>query len=142
MLACRGNKDGIVKEDLVSEIVRKALLQIFHDLAGMARHIDRVCAWRLVDADGREKCTVKPAIAIFGFGTEIDAGDVSYAHYRPIAIGAHDDVFELVGLGQPALGLDRQLKLLVLFGRRGANAATSGRRKGTTGYTVAGRYGR
>ena len=43
---------------------------------------------------------------------ELDAADVAHAHERAVRVGAHDDVGELLGLGQPALGLDVELELL------------------------------
>ena len=49
--------DGLINElrgvvgDLVVHPLRKARLQLLHDLANLGRHIERVGAWKLVNAD-------------------------------------------------------------------------------------------
>ena len=103
-----------IPEYLVCEVVGKALLQLVHDLAHLARHVDGVGAGRLVDADRRRRRAVEAAIALLGLGTEIDARHVLDPHDRAVGVGAHDDVVELVGPRQPSLGLDGELELLAL----------------------------
>jgi hypothetical protein len=49
---------------------------------------------------------------------ELHPRDVAHPQHRPVRIGADDDVAELLGRGQPALGLDVELELLVVRDRR------------------------
>ena len=54
-----------------------------------------------VSLDGHKNCTA----------VKIDPADVAHADIGPVRVGAHDDVLELLGLGQAALGLDVELEL-------------------------------
>ena len=53
---------------------------------------------------------------------KLDPADVAHADERAVRVGADHDVGELLGLGQPALGLDVELELGVAA-RLGADAA-------------------
>jgi ATP phosphoribosyltransferase regulatory subunit HisZ len=92
----------------------------------MSCDIDGIGARGLVNADRRGRRAVEPGIPLLGLCAEIDARDVLDAHDRAVGIGTYDDVLELVGPGQPALGCDCQLKLLILRRGRGADAAQRG----------------
>ena len=86
----------VSQNTVVGDVVGKALLQLFHGLADLARHLDGIGARRLVDADRRGRRAVEAAIALLGLGAEIDPRHILDPHHRAVRIGAHDDVFELV----------------------------------------------
>ena len=92
----------------------------------LCRDLDGVGAGRLVDADRRGRHAVEAAVALLRLGAHVDPGDVLDPHHRAVAVGADDDVLELLGVGQPALGLDGELQLLALGRRRRADAAERG----------------
>ena len=95
-------------------------------LAHLARHLDGIGARRLVDADRRRWRAVVARVAFAGLGAEIDARHVLHSHDRSVGVRAHHNVLELFGPGQPALGRDGQLNLLLLRRRRRADAAQRG----------------
>ena len=87
--------------------------------------VDRVAAGRLIDADHRGRRAIEPA-DLLRAGAKLDPRDVAHAHERAVRVGAHDDVAELLDGGEPALGLDVELELLVGQRGLGADAADRG----------------
>ena len=65
-------------------------------------------------------------MSVLRLGAEIDARQILDAHDRSVGIGAHNNVFELFGVGQPAFRRDRQLYLLALRRGRRADPAERG----------------
>ena len=112
----RGDEHRGVVEHVIGEIVGKPRRQRVHGLADAARHVDRVGPGRLVDADGGRRRAVEAAVAVLRScdRAHLDAGDVLDPNDGAVGIGAQDDVGELLRARQPTLGLDGELKLLVL----------------------------
>jgi len=68
-------------------------------------------------------CTIEAAVAILRSSAHFNASDVADANHGTVGIGTQYDGGELLGPGQPALGLDVDLNLLLVGDRGGADAA-------------------
>ncbi|MDT4839026.1 hypothetical protein FQZ97_728050 [compost metagenome] len=66
---------------------------------------------------------VERGCRVIGLSAQLDARDVAQADDRPIAVGANDDVAEVLRARQPALGGHRHLELLPVDRGRGADLA-------------------
>ena len=64
-----------------------------------------------------------PAFDVLVLRAQLDPRHVAHAQHRAVGVGAQHDVAELLGRGQPALGLHVDLELLVVADRPRADAA-------------------
>src|SRR4029077_6172696 len=111
---------GVV-HDIVGDIVGKARLEVVDRLAHTLRGGQRIGAGQLVDLDAGRGLAVVAADRIAALGAELDAGDVLDAHQGAVALGAYNDVLELVDRRQAALGGDVELEADILEQGRGAD---------------------
>ena len=100
----------------------EAVQGVLHALAGL----HGVGAGGEVDAEGDGGVAVEAAFAVLRGGAEFDAGDVLDLEGGAVGIGADDDLAELGGRGQAALGLQVDLELGLVAGGAGADAADGG----------------
>ena len=118
-----GDEHRRVVGHLPLEVLGEALLQL-HDLVlDRLQRGDRVGAGALVHRNSRRRPAIESGLAIEVRGAEIGPGDVAEPQHRSVRIGADDDVLELGDRGQPALGLDVELELLVVRDRPRADPA-------------------
>src|SRR6266436_3813875 len=91
-------------------------------LHGLCRR-HRIGAGRQINADRHARTAVDPRFAVKVLCPDLDAGDVADPQYRAVGIGPQHDVAKLPGIGQPALRLHVELKLLLVADRPGTDAA-------------------
>ena len=87
--------------------------------------IERVCAWRLKDADAGGRLAVELEDCAVGLRPELDAADIAHARDFAGVAGLHDHVAEFGNIGETALDLDGVLE--VDAGRRRRRADLTGR---------------
>ena len=104
----------------------KSCARIGHHLLDAAERRERVGAGRLIDRDQRRRRAVQPRRAVEIGGAQFQPRDVAEAQHRPVRVGADDDLLELGGRGQPPLGLDVELQLLIVGNRPRADPADRG----------------
>ena len=107
---------------LVGDALRELGLHALHDRLDAFGRRQGVGAGRLEDGDQGTRAAVEAAERVGGPCPKLDPADVAHAHERAVRVGPDHDVGELLGLGQPALGLDVELELGVAA-RLGADAA-------------------
>ena len=107
-----GDREGGVQRDHVIEVVGEARLRLLHQRLRRAHGVDRVRARQLVDRDDGGGSAVQASDRGVVLRAELDARHVAHAHDRAVDVGAHDDVAELLLVGQPALGSHRIGELL------------------------------
>ena len=85
--------------------------QDFH--LGLDRVLDvqRVRAGRLINADASGGLTVLREDLAIGLRAKLDATDVAQARNFSVIAGLHDDILELLDIGETALHLDRVLEI-------------------------------
>jgi hypothetical protein len=87
------------------------------------RDLERVGARRQEDADQRRRLAVEAAVELVVLAAELDARDLVEAHRRAVGARAHDDLAELLRVGEAALGGDRVDEVLRRADRRRADLA-------------------
>ena len=117
---------GRVEGDAVLEVGGKVGGQPIHLLADLLDDRQRVGVAELVDGDRGGGLAAQVAGLVVGFGAELDAGDILDLNDGSIGPGANDDLFELLGGFEPALGGDRVFEGLTLGDRRRADLAGGG----------------
>ena len=117
---------GGVVEDLVLDAGGKARREALHLGIHRLGHGQRIGARRLIDADVGGRHAVERALGGIALRPQLDAGDVAEAHGGAIGGRAQDDLAEVFRRGEPALGTQGVLHLLIVGGRRRADIAYGG----------------
>ena len=76
-----------------------------------------------VDADAQSGRAVQLVLRALALGAEFDTRHVPHPKDRAVLARAQDDIAELGGCDEPALGLDIELELLLGADRLGADGA-------------------
>ena len=87
-------------------------------------HIERIRARRLVNGDAGGLLAVEREILAVGLRAELDPADIAQTGDFAVIAGLDDHIGKLVGVGEPALKIDRVLE--VDAGRRRRNADLAG----------------
>ena len=83
----------------------------------------RVGAGPLVDREGHGRLAVERAGLVVALGAQLDAAHVAEPDHAPLGVGLEDHLGELLGIGEPAQGRDRELEGLAGGDRRLAELA-------------------
>ena len=112
--------------DLPFEILGEGFRGVGHLGLDRGERLQRVRARRLIDADQGRRRAVEARRAVEVRRAKLKARDVGKAQHRAVRIGADDDLLEIRDGGQPPLGLDIELQLLVVGDRPRADAPDGG----------------
>ncbi len=103
-----------------------ALRQLVERGADRARGRNGVGAGREKDRERSGGRAIEAAERVGGLRAELHSRHVFDPDQRPVGIGAHHDVLELFCGGEAPKRIERQLPLLLRFGRLGADPAQRG----------------
>jgi hypothetical protein len=117
LLDRRPDEDGRIVGDLPGDAFRKRLGIVRHQLVERVDAPQRIRAGGLIDSDQGGRGAVQARGPVQIGGAELQAGDIAKAQDRPVGIAPDDYLLELLGRGEPALGLDVELELLVVGNR-------------------------
>ena len=120
-----GDGAGGIKSDPVIEIGRKESLELGHHLFDTIDGFQGVRSGKLIERQDRRRLAVETALNVVVLGAQLEAGHVLQADQGAVRIGAQDDLAELFGGHQSALGPDGIGELLAR--REGLAADLSGR---------------
>ena len=127
------DEGGRVVIDQVFETGREALAQAIEIGSDCGSGVHGIRAGRKIDPDRHRRLAVEAAFGVLVLGAELDPCDIAHAQQGAVGIGAQDDVAELLGRRQAALGLHVHLKLLVVADRAGADPADRRLRRSAPG---------
>ena len=116
---------GVV-DDVVFDIVGHVHLDLFHHRADVVGDLDGVRARSLEDGNGDGRLVVQQRPQRIIRRAQLDPGDVAQPHDLAVRAGLHDDLAELLLIGEAALGVDRELEIEAFDARRGADDAGGG----------------
>ena len=118
-----GDEDCGVVGYLPRQILGEALCSVFEALLDRPESAQRVGPGGLVDPDQRGGAAIEARLTIEIGGTQLQPRDIAEAQHGPVRVGPDHDIGEFLGRGEPPLGLDVELELLIVRDRPCANAA-------------------
>ena len=111
-----GNSQSGVQGNHIVQVGGKVLLQLPHQFKDFLFILEGIGTGQLIDCHYGGRLTVQFSDDVVELRAQLDPGDVLKAHHGTILIFTDDDVAELLGGNQPALGGDRIRELLALGG--------------------------